>query len=472
MSGGLTMEVSHQLKRNTEEMARRNVVSLLIRYSIPTTIGTAAFTAYNVVDRIFIGRAAGASAIAGISITFPVFMICIAIGMMIGIGSGTMASLRLGEGKAREAERILGNAVALFCVMSLVLLILGEWFLDPMLRAFGASDETLPYAAVYMRILLLFLPADFLAMGMNGMLRAEGSPRISMTILLSGALLNIVLDYLFIFPLHMGVAGAAWATGISKFLSACWILLHFTVGKRRALTLRLVNMRLSPATVLSILHIGLSPFTMQFIQSASVIFMNRSLLHYGGDTAVGAMGIIFAIQMFLVMPTMGLIHASSPILGFNYGAKNFARVREALLAALTYAFVVTLAGTALIQLLPTFIVTLFNHDSAALISTTVQGMRLFTLSAPLAAAQMMGAHYFQATGRPHLSISLHLLRQAVCFFAFLFILPRIWGLTGVWLAMPATDLLASMTTATFIAVELRRMRQRAEAAHEPGSVHG
>lgn len=458
MPGILIMEATQQLARNTEEMAGRHIVPLLIRYSIPTTIGTAAFTAYNVVDRMFIGRAAGASAIAGISITFPLFMICIAIGMAIGIGSGTMVSLRLGEKRVHDAERILGNAVALFCLLSLVLIVLGEWFLDPMLRLFGASDETLPYATVYMRILLLFLPADFLAMGMNGLLRAEGSPKISMTVLLNGAFMNIVLDYLFIFPLHMGVAGAAWATGISKFISACWIMLHFTVGKRRALTLSLTNMRLSLKTILSILHIGLSPFTMQFVQSAVVIFMNRSLLHYGGDTAVGAMGIIFAVQMFLIMPTMGLIHASSPILGFNYGAKNFGRVRQTLLAALAYAFLVTLAGTALIQAMPSVVVDLFNRNSTALIATTVQGMRIFTVSAPLAAMQMMGAHYFQATGRPHLSISLHLLRQALFFFAFLLLLPYIWGLTGVWLASPFTDVFSTLTTSVFVACELRRMR--------------
>ncbi len=458
MSGAVIMEDSPRLARNTKEMGGHRMVPLLIRYSIPTTIGTAAFTAYNVVDRIFIGRAVGANAIAGISITFPLFMICIAIGMMIGIGSGTMVSIRLGEGRVREAERILGNAVALFTILSLLLLTLGELLLTPMLNAFGASPETLPYATTYMRILLLFLPLDFLAMGMNGLLRAEGSPRISMTILLAGAMLNILLDWIFIFPLGLGVAGAALATGLSKLFSATWIILHFTVGKRRALTLRLNNLRLSVATVLSILHIGLSPFTMQFVQSAAVIFLNRSLLHYGGDTAVGAMGIIFAVQMFLLMPVMGLIHASSPILGFNYGARKFERVREALVAALGYAFLVTLAGTALIQLFPSFIVGLFNRDNAELIGATLVGMRIFTLSAPLAAAQMMGAHYFQATGRPHLSISLHLLRQVGCYLVFLFILPRFFGLTGVWAAMPSTDLIASLTTAVFILFELRRMK--------------
>ncbi len=453
-------DAAQQLTRNTAEMANRRILPLLIRYSIPTTIGTAAFTAYNVVDRIFIGRAAGADAIAGISITFPVFMICIAIGMALGVGGGTMASIRLGEGKTHEAERILGNVVALFGIMSLVLMVLGEWLLDPMLRLFGASENTLPYASIYMRILLIFLPADFLAMGMNNLLRAEGSPHISMTILLAGAALNIALDYLFIFPLQMGVAGAAWATGISKLISAVWVILHFTIGKRRALTLRLMHLRPAPKTILSILHIGLSPFTMQFVQSIVAVMMNRSLLYYGGDTAVGAMGIIFSVQMFLIMPTMGLIHASSPILGFNYGARNFRRVRHTLLAALSYAFLVTLAGTLLIHLIPAFVVGLFNSDNAELLTVTTSGLRLFTLTAPLAAAQMMGAHYFQATRRPHLSISLHLLRQVFVFLAFLFFLPRLWALTGVWMASPATDLCASLATAVFIIVELKRLQRQ------------
>jgi putative MATE family efflux protein len=451
--------MSERIAARTAEMGEQHVLRLLLRYSIPTTIGTAAFTVYNIVDRIFIGRVVGTDAIAGLSITFPVFMVCIAIGMMIGIGSGARASLHLGEGRHEDAERILGNAVALFVLCGAVLSILGHILLVPMLHLFGASSETMPYAQRYMRVLLFFIVFDFLAMGMNGLLRAEGNSRISMMTLVSGSLLNVFLDFLLIVVFDFGVAGAAWATGISKGFSATWILLHFTVSRHRALTLRLATLRLKRRIVTSILHIGISPFIMQFAHSTVIVFMNRSLLKYGGDAAVGAMGAVYSLVMLLIMPTMGLIQGTQPIIGYNYGAKQFTRVRHALNGALLLSFLIAVCGTTIYQLFPGFFLGFFSRGESELVEIGRRGLRILLLLFPLASVQMIISNYFQATGRPLISIILNMLRQVILFLFFLAVLPRFFGLTGIWMVMPCSEALASFFTGTFLVFELKKLRR-------------
>ncbi|NCD32206.1 MAG: MATE family efflux transporter [Spartobacteria bacterium] len=450
-------EKKSNLTRKTDAMGTHGIWMLLLRFSIPTTIGTAAFTIYNIVDRIVIGRSSGMDAIAGISITFPLFMVCIAIGMMIGIGGCTRTSLRLGEGRHEDAERILGNVVALFVLCGLTMSVLGLIFLEPMMRLFGASDVTMPYARVYMRILLCFVATDFIAMGMNGMLRAEGSTTISMLTLVLGSLLNVVLDYLFIMVFDMGVAGAAWATGISKTASAAWILWHFCYSPRRSLTLHLKNMRIHREVTLSILQIGISPFILQFMSSVMAVLMNRTLLAYGGDDAVGAMGVIFGLFMLLMMPAMGLMQGGQPIIGYNYGARQFDRVKQALNASLTLAVAISLLGSCFFQIFPAFFITLFAKGNAHVIALASHGLRLFTMLFPLAAAQMIISNYFLASGRPKISILLNLMRQVLFFMTFLFVLPRLFGLTGIWLVAPASDVCALVVALYMMRREYHRL---------------
>jgi len=449
------MEKIHQRSR---EFAQENIYRLLIRYSIPATVGVAAFTLYNIIDRIFIGHAMGPLALSGLTVTFPIFMICIAIGVLVGVGGGTLISLRLGEHRFEEAENILGNVVALFSIGGIVMGALGLIFLKPLLLFFGATETTLPYACSYLGVLLWFIPADFLAMGTNNILRAEGNPRISMYTLIVGAILNIVLDYIFIFPMNMGIFGAALATGISKVVSAIWIMLHFRIGKYRSLTLHIRNLRLKWNLVQPLVTIGLSPFIIQLVASTVVVALNRQLIRYSGEVAVGAMGAMFSIMMMLNMPVWGMIQGAQPIIGFNYGARNFQRVHKALCACLIYAGLIGVVGLIICQSVPSFLIGLFGKNNPEFSEIGVHGIRLFLCMLPLTNLNMVGIQFFQATGRPKHSILLNLFKNVCCLLPALFVMPYFFGLNGVWLACPLCDLLAFIVVAIALIYEHHRLK--------------
>lgn len=448
--------MSERIQRKARELGGHNIYRLLWRYSVPTTVGFFVFSIYNIVDRMFIGRFGGTEALTGVSITFPLFMIAIAIGMLVGVGGGALTSLRLGEKRYTQAEQILGNVFVLFLIGGVVLTVLGQIFLDPLLTFFGASETVLPHARAYMRILMWVITLDFLAMGLNGMLQAEGNPAIAMLILSSGAVLNAGCDYILIARLGMGVRGAALATAISKAFSAGWILLHFIKGPRRVLTLRRENFRIHPALTRSMLYIGLSPFTMQFINSFFITITNRFLLRTGGDVAIGAMGIVHSIIMLMMMPVIGLTRGGQPIIGFNYGARNFARVLQALKASLLVALLIGLAGAGLVQGFAPLLARIFTRDPA-LIATASNGMRLMLLMFPFGAFQVISANYFQTTARPLLSIGFHLLRMVVLYFPVMFIFSSRWGLNGVWLTPPACDFMAGLVAVFIMFREARRL---------------
>jgi len=452
-----------RLHSKTRELGGESVPRLLIRYSIPTTLGFAAFSIYNIIDRAFIGKFAGSDALAGISITFPLFMVCIAIGMLIGIGGGTLTSLRLGEGRYDQAERILGTVLASFVVSGLVLTALGQIFLDPLLRLFGAGPAIIPFSRAYMRILMSVITVDFIAMGTNGMIRAEGNPAISMAILGTGAVLNVGLDYLFVVRWGWGVEGAALATALAKTVSAVLIFRHFIFGRTRVLTLRLRNLTIDPALARAMLYIGASPFTLQFVYSVFVVLTNRFLLRYGGDTAIGAMGIIHSLLIFLMMPIIGLNQGSQPIIGFNYGAENFDRVLAALKACLSYAGFIGLAGLALVEFFPLDLASIFTPDPV-LRATAARGMRLMLAMIPLGMFQVVIANYFQATGRPLVSISLNLLRMIIFYLPLLYLLSALRGLDGVWMTTPGADILTFSVAAAILFREFARVRALIPAA--------
>jgi putative MATE family efflux protein len=449
--------MSTQVEKKSRELGQAGIFGLLFRYSLPTTIACAAFTVYNVVDRLFIARAGGSDAIAGIAVTFPIFMICISVGMLFGTGGGAIASIRLGEGNHAEADRVLGNVVGLFLICGVVLSCTSQVFMEPLLHLFGASENTLPYARPYMRILMWVVVADFLAMGMNDLLRSEGNPGMSMRIMVVGAVLNIFLDWLFIFKLGMGVRGAALATGIAKVVSATWILVHFTIGSKRVFTLRWRNLCPRWSTTLSILHIGSSPFLMMVLRSTVIAYLNRTLLVYGGDLAVGAMGVVFSLQMLFFMPAMGLEHGTQPIFGFNFGARNHARLRQAVLCALVYAVGAGLLGLIVAEFFPGVLVHLFSRDDAALEKLAIHALRVVIFTLPVGTAVLIGTSYFQSTRRPHLSIGLNCFREGLGMLAFITILPRFWGLEGLWLASPAADLLTGAVTFLLLYREFRRL---------------
>jgi putative MATE family efflux protein len=449
--------MSTQIEQKSRELGQSGIYGLLLRYSLPTTIACAAFSIYNVVDRLFIARAGGSDAIAGIAVTFPIFMICISVGMLFGTGGGAIASIRLGEGNHAEANRVLGNVVGLFLICGVILTGVSQYFMDPLLHLFGASENTLPYARPYMRILMWVVVADFLAMGMNDLLRSEGNPGLSMRIMMVSAVLNVFLDWLFIFKFGMGVRGAALATGIAKLVSTTWIILHFTIGSQRVLTLHWRNLRPRWHTTLSILHIGSSPCLMMVLRSTVVAYLNKTLLVYGGDLAVGAMAVVFSLEMLFVMPAVGLEHGTQPIFGFNYGAGNHARLRQALCAALMYAAVAGVLGLILAEFFPGLLVYAFARNDVALNKLATHALRVVMCTLPLGTVILIGTSYFQGTRRPHLSIALNLFREGVAMLAFITLLPRFWGLEGIWLAVPAAEILTGTVALMLLIREFRRL---------------
>ena len=414
------------------------------------------FALYSIVDRIFIGRAVGSVGIGAVSLTFPIFMILMAVGMLIGTGTGTLISIRMGEGKTREAEKLAGNAFFLLIMIGVIGTFLGLTYIDRILYTFGASANTFPYARDFMHVIFWGITFNFIAMGMNNIIRAEGNPKIAMKTMLIGAFLNIILNPIFIFGLNMGVRGSALATVISNIATSSWVMFHFTIGKSN-LKLRLKNLKVNLKTMMPAFAIGISPFSMQIAASVVSVIANRSLLYYGGDTAVSAMGIISAIAMFIFLPIMGINHGAQPIIGFNYGAHEFSRVKKAVLLTISAASVISFSGFLVVFFAPEFLIRMFDKNSVELVKIGAPGMRTFLLLIPLLGFQAVGTNFFQAIGKAKVSIFLSLLRQVLLLIPFLLIFPRYWGLDGIWLASPASDLIAFITTAGFLMAELKRL---------------
>ncbi len=345
------MVSTEAVKDRAERMGQGSIPRLLLSFSIPAIVGMMVNALYNVVDRIFIGRGVGALGLAGATVGFPIMLVLMAFGMLVGMGGASLISIRLGEGKKDQAERILGNSFVLLIAISAVLSVLGLVFLDPLLRLFGASETILPYARQYVSIILAGSVFMGLGFGMNNFIRAEGNPRIAMATMLIGAVLNIILDPIFIFVLNLGIRGAALATILSQAVAAAWVLSYF-VGKRSSLSLRPANFRLDPQILRAIVAIGSPPFVMQLAASALNAILNNQLQRYGGDLAISAMGIMYGIVMFIFMPVFGLNQGAQPIIGFNYGAGKYDRVRKTLVLAIGAATGIMLVGFFVTRVFP------------------------------------------------------------------------------------------------------------------------
>ncbi|MCR3923181.1 MAG: MATE family efflux transporter, partial [Firmicutes bacterium] len=312
----------------TKEMEESSVFSLILKFSGPAVAAMMVMSIYNIVDRIYIGRSVGTLGIGGIAIGYPLMMIKGALAMLIAIGAASMISIRLGEKKNDEAEKILGHGFTLLVGFALFTAALSLIFLTPLMRLFGASENILPYATAYMRIILIGNVFHMLGFGANNFIRAEGNPRIAMYSTLIGAVLNIILDPIFIFVFKMGVSGAALATIISQSASAAWVLYYFLNGKS-LLKIRVRHLIPEIPLSLSIMSLGTASFVRQVSNSLVIVLLNNSLLNYGGDVAVSAMGVIFSIRTLQIMPVLGISQGVQPIIGFNYGAQKLERVKQA-----------------------------------------------------------------------------------------------------------------------------------------------
>ena len=446
---------------NVNPLGVKKVSKLLVQFSVPAIVGMMANALYNIVDRIFIGNKAdlGALGIAGITVSFPIMIILLAFGVLFGIGGSTLFAIKLGQKKEQEAEKAMGNAFTLLLIAGLSFSVLGQVFLTQILTLFGASPDVLPYAKEYMRIIFMGSTFQMMSMGMNNFIRADGNPKIAMMSMFLGAGINIVLDPIFIFVLDMGMAGAALATVISQISASIWIISYF-YGKRSRNKLRRANMRLKKTLVLTIFSLGVPPFALQLANSMLNIILNKSLISYGGDLAISAMGIVNSLQTLLIMPVIGINQGVLPIISFNYGARQFDRVKEAAKLGILAATALVMVGYLSTRFIPTQMVGLFNHepDLLELGSFALKRWFLFT---PLIGFQIIGANFFQAIGRPRSAMFLTLSRQVIFLIPAILIFPLFWGLEGILFAAPFADLLSSTVTAFFFYYGMKNLEKNA-----------
>ena len=433
--------------------------NLLWQFSLPAMIGMLVNALYNIISRIFVGRGVGSIAIAATTVAFPIMMLLMAVAVLIGIGATALISIRLGEQKKEEVEKIAGNATLLLVLLPLMISGIYFLFSGPILRLFGASSEVLPYARDYIHIIMLGAVPGAIAFGMNNFIRAEGNPRVAMMTQIIGAVINIILNYVFIFNLGWGIKGSALATVIGQTVSAIWVFSYFYTGRSK-IKIRLRNLKPQIAIVLKIVTIGFAPFAMQIASSIQQTILNKTLMAYGGDLALSAAGIIMSVAMLLLMPIVGISQGAQPLIGYNYGAQNYERVRETLKKAIIVATTMAIGGYIIMQTLATPIVELFSKGDTALTQLTVHALVTFLAALPIVGFQIIGANYFQAVGKPVQSTILSLSRQVLIFIPLLLILPNFWGIEGVWITAPIADAVAVTMTAAFLFFEIKKNQRK------------
>lgn len=438
-----------------EELAHRPVGRLLWQYSVPAVVGMLVMALYNVVDRIFIGQWVGPDAIAGLAVTFPIMNLATAIGVLVGVGSSSKVSIVLGGGDKPQAEMLLGNAMTLTLVNAGVYILVFSIFIDPMLRAFGASDATLPYGREYMLTLMPGLLLTNIAFGFNNIMRASGYPRRAMATMLLGAIVNVVLDPVFIRVFDMGILGAAISTDIAMAASAWFVMAHFT---RRDVVLRFRRgtYALRRDIVWGIVSIGAAPALVNAASCAINAIVNRTLGEWGGDRAIGAAGIMITFTSLIVTVVLGICQGMQPIIGYNYGAGQKHRLKRTYWLATGTSTLITLAGAVFGLFFPSAVARAFTTD-ADLIAASDQALSLCLLCFPLVGFQIVSTAFFQSIGKAGKSIFLSLSRQVIFLIPLLLWLPGRYGLAGVWSSFPLSDLCATIATALLMLWQFRHL---------------
>ncbi|ULB35253.1 MULTISPECIES: MATE family efflux transporter [Proteiniphilum] len=445
------------MRTNRElEFQTKKISKLVWDYALPGIVGTTVNALYNVIGRIFIGQGVGALAISGLAITFPVMTLTSSIGMLVGSGAAARISISLGKKDKLTSEQILGNSLLLTIILNAIFISLFIIFLDPILMAFGASELTLPYARDYLQIVLTGNVFVSLCYNFNAMMRASGYPKKAMFTMLIGAVINLILTPLFLYVFDLGIKGVAWATVISMFIGMLFVMHHFT-RRNSLIRLRWRYIRLNKKIILSIISIGLSPFSMQVAGSAVAVLMNQSLLRYGGDLAVGAYGIINTVLMIFLMIILGLNQGTQPIIGYNYGARNFRRVLETLSYSLKVATVITILGFVCGQFFPGIFAAAFTTDTE-LLSITERGIRISIAALPLVGFQIVASSFFQSLGYAAKSIIQSLSRQLIFLVPGIIIFPRYLNLDGLWIAIPVSDTLAALLSLYLLVIQIRHLK--------------
>ena len=445
-------------KKATLALGTEPVGKLLWQYASPAIVAMVAASLYNMVDSIFIGQGVGPMAISGLAITFPFMNLSGAIGACIGVGASTYLSVKLGQRDYSKALKILGTSTVLKIVTGIVFGALCLIFLDPILRFFGATDQTLPYAHDYMQIILFGNVFTHLYFGMNGLLRAASKPRHAMYATIFTVVLNTLLDPIFIYLLGLGIRGAAIATVISQATALCWQIWLFC-NPKELLHFQRGIFKPDMGIVKNILAIGMSPFSMNVCACIVVIFINTALVRHGGDLSVGAYGIANRIGFVFFMVIMGINQGMQTIAGYNYGAEQYDSMLRVVTLAMIAATAVMTVGWLIGELLPYPCVRLFTTDEQ-LIAISAHAVRINMIMFPLIGSQAVITNFFQSIGMAKISIFLSLSRQMIFLVPLLVILPSFWGVDGVWCSLPISDTIAFIVTWIIMIRHMRKFNRQ------------
>ncbi len=430
------------------ELGTEKIGRLLKQYALPAIIAQTASSLYNMVDSIFIGQGVGPLAISGLAVTFPLMNLSTAFGTLVGAGAATMLSVLLGQKNYKAANKVLGNVVSLNVILGLLFMAVALIFIDPILYFFGASENTLPYAKEYIQIILYGNIVTHLYFGLNAAMRSSGNPKKAMALTIFTVVFNTILDPIFIFVFDMGIAGAAWATVIAQTAAMIVVLKHFS-DKSRAFHFEKGIFKLDPRVAKDSLVIGMGPFLMNAAACLVTLFINQQLRDYSGDLGIGSYGICNRFIFMFIMICMGLNQGMQPIAGYNYGAKQYSRVKEVFWMTAKFGTIVTTLCFCIGMFIPRLAAGIFTHDEA-LLNMSAEGMRILTIGFPIVGFQMIGTNFFQCLGMVKKSIILSLSRQLLFLLPLLYCLPLWMGANGVWMSFPISDVLSAILTAILL----------------------
>lgn len=455
--------------KDTEALGKTKISTLLKEYAVPAIIAMAASSLYNVVDSIFIGNGVGKFALTALGVSFPLMNLMTALGMLVGVGGATILSLLLGQNNRKGAEEVLGNVVSLNLIIGAAFSLLCYIFLDPILIAFGATENTLSYAHEYMAIILIGNVFNHVFYGLNSCLRSIGHPATAMVLTLLTEIINIVLDPLFIFVFDMGVAGAAWATVIAEGIGLIIIMWLFCRPRMEVNFTRGI-FRLNWYFAKESLKIGVSPFLMNAVACLVNISINHQMLKYVGDIGIGAYSIIHRISFLFLMVVMGLMQGMQPIAGYNFGARKYSRVKEVYFLTVKWAVGITTAGFLCSEFLPSLLCRAFTSESD-LLELSVKGLKYMNIFFPVVGFQIATTQLFQSIGMVNKSVFLSLSRQLIFLIPMLYIFPLKWKETGLWLSFPGSDI-ASATMALIMMLFLLKDLRKLKDGDDPSSIGG
>lgn len=430
------------------ELGTEKIGKLLKQYALPAIIAQTAASLYNMVDSIFIGQGVGPLAISGLAITFPLMNLSTAFGTLVGVGASTMLSVLLGQKNYKAANKVLGNVVTLNTIMGVVFMAAALLFLDPILYFFGASENTLPYAKEYITIILIGNVITHLYFGLNAAMRSSGNPKKAMGLTLFTVIFNTILDPIFIFVFDMGIAGAAWATVISQTIAMLAVMYHFN-DRKKPLHFEKGIFRLDTRVAKDSLAIGMGPFLMNAAACLVTLFINQQLRDYSGDLGIGAYGICNRFVFMFIMICMGLNQGMQPIAGYNYGARQYSRVKEVFWKTAKLGMLMTTLCFIFGMFFPRAAVGIFTHDEQ-LLELASRALRINTLVFPIVGFQIISTNFFQSLGMVNKSIILSLSRQLLFLLPLLYLLPTRYGADGVWASFPIADTLSTIMTAILL----------------------